>query len=32
MYMLFNDQLLTSSDGSGFYNDDIIYDFTDTDT
>jgi len=32
MYMLFNDQLLTSSNGSGFYNDDISYDFRDTDT
>ena len=32
MYMLFNDQLLTSSDGRGFYNDGISYDFIDTDT
>jgi len=30
--MLFNNQLLISSNGSGFYNDDISYDFTDTDT
>jgi len=32
MYMLFNDQLLTSSDGSGFYDDNISYDFRNTDT
>lgn len=32
MYMLFNDQLLTSSDGSRFYDDDISYDYIETDT
>lgn len=32
MRMLFNDQLLTTSDCNGFYNDDISYDFIDTDT
>jgi len=30
--VLFKHQLLTSSNGSGFYNDDISYDFRDTDT